>query len=203
MQYAIDNIRTNASATSQYILVPGTDYSGITDWVADSEPALGKLIDPSQRLLFDVHKYFDNNGGNTGICADFDPGPFHRFAGAMSVLKSKGILTETGGSGNPGCNKSLNAELDFLESNSDVFFGWTAWGAGLSPTEATYLNPAGWDISTHDQSVNIVRDVLVPHMETKASATSSPPQKGASTRCIAQLTKGFLLPFAVILWFLD
>ena len=56
MQYVINCIRNNASATRQYVLVPGTDWQGLSSWIVHSESGIGKVRDPSEKLLFDVHK---------------------------------------------------------------------------------------------------------------------------------------------------
>jgi hypothetical protein len=93
-------------------------------------------------------------------------------------MKARAILTETGGNATTDSNQTLNNELKFLEDNSDTFMGWTIWGAGLDKTEPTYLDALNWNVSLENQKINIVRDVVIPHMQTRNLA----PSKGLGTR---------------------
>jgi hypothetical protein len=60
VQYVINNIRQNASATEQYILVPGTSWAGLSDWVTESKIGIGNVTDPSGKMLLDVHKVINH-----------------------------------------------------------------------------------------------------------------------------------------------
>ncbi|RAL12544.1 glycoside hydrolase, partial [Aspergillus homomorphus CBS 101889] len=110
IQYVVNRIRT--VARTQYILVPGTDWQGITRWVQDSERGLRHITDSSNKILYDVHKYFDDRGGGySGTCHTFESGAFQAFVDAMEKLRKMAILTESWGAANGGCNQMLNDML--------------------------------------------------------------------------------------------
>lgn len=71
VQAAVTQIR-QAGATSQYILLPGNDWSNAATFVSSgSADALSKVTNldgSTSNLLFDVHKYLDSD--NTGTHAD-------------------------------------------------------------------------------------------------------------------------------------
>jgi len=47
------------------------------------------------------------------------------------------MLTETGGGNTPSCEQYLYQELDYLNKNSDIYLGFTTWGAGGFSTSYT------------------------------------------------------------------
>jgi len=55
VQGTINTIRA-AKATSQYILVPGTTWTGLAAWTSDSQPGLHNVTDPNNSIIFDVHQ---------------------------------------------------------------------------------------------------------------------------------------------------
>lgn len=68
VQWAVDSIR-NAGATSQMILLPGTDYTALGSFVpTGSAAALSAVVNPDgskTNLIFDVHQYLDSNFSGT------------------------------------------------------------------------------------------------------------------------------------------
>ena len=85
----------------------------------------------------------------------------------MKLLNARAVLTEFGGKANPDCKNTLNRMLSFLEANPNQFAGWAAWGADLDTTDILYLDPLSVNTTSEQESVNIVRDVLAPHMTNK------------------------------------
>ena len=63
---AIAAIRA-AGATTQQILVPGTDWDGAATWVSSGNAqVLGSgIVDPSHNFAFEVHQYLDSDGSGT------------------------------------------------------------------------------------------------------------------------------------------
>ncbi|KAH7081957.1 glycoside hydrolase superfamily [Paraphoma chrysanthemicola] len=144
VQFVINQIRQ--VTTAQYILVPGTSWQALVGWTTESQNALSIVTDPAGKIYYDVHQYFDGNGGNNGYCNDFNStfrNDFRDFASAMRSTRSKAILSEFGGNSTDlKCRTTVNDMLLFLENNADAFAGWTAWGTGLDTTERTFLDPA-------------------------------------------------------------
>lgn len=91
----------------------------------------------------------------------------------MQTHKMRAILTEFGGAETLACNSSLQDMLMFVENYTE-FVGWSIWGAGLDPGPL-YLNPAN---ATSNTTVNILRDVVVPHMRKRSGAATSFDKRG-------------------------
>jgi len=73
------------------------------------------------------------------------------------------------------CNSSLEDMLRFAESKRDNFVGWAAWGPGLDVDSKLYLNPGDASLSVAEKQINLVRDILAPHMRSRNAA---PPRLG-------------------------
>ncbi|KAJ3580006.1 hypothetical protein NPX13_g555 [Xylaria arbuscula] len=122
-QAAITAIRA-AGATSQYIFVEGNSWTGAWHWVTNEwapQPSqtssgtadgMGKLTDPSNKIVYEMHQYLDSDGSGT------QP-------------------RETAGGSNSQCISALQGMLGYMSDNSDVWTGWLWWGAG--PWWGTYI----------------------------------------------------------------
>ena len=130
VQKAITAIR--ATGANNSILVPGTGFARLRDWVDFSSEYIGpgKLHDPQNNLIYDFHQYFDDDGGSYGLChpwSAFRPA----FVEVTEILRNggaRGMLTEFGGLPSVQCVEMFQGLLTFLNENSDVWEGWTAWG---------------------------------------------------------------------------
>jgi endoglucanase len=85
VQKVVTAIR-NAGATSQMILLPGTDYTSASNFISNgSGAALLKVVNTdgsTTNLIFDVHKYLDSdNSGELLICWSFSKIVESRFRG--------------------------------------------------------------------------------------------------------------------------
>jgi len=135
VQASVTAIR-NAGATSQYILLPGNDWtSAATIWSDGSGAALlnVKNVDGTKtNLIFDVHKYSDSdNSGTSATCVTNNIAT--AFGPLADWLRSNGrqaINSEFGGGNNAGCVTYIQQQLAYLNTNSDVYLGWTGWAAG-------------------------------------------------------------------------
>ncbi|EXJ83765.1 hypothetical protein A1O1_07392 [Capronia coronata CBS 617.96] len=143
LQAAVNAIR-QAGATSQLILLPGKGWThSITYLPTNSDgsgPALMGITDPAggtSKLVFEVHEYLDSNdsGGNNECVTNNIDTSYGRagLSNLVDYLRSNGrvaLLTETGGLNDANCATLLCQELSFLNSNADVFLGYTTWAAG-------------------------------------------------------------------------
>lgn len=142
LQKTIDAIRH--VTRDQKILIPGTSFARLSDWVLESAPALAPplISDPANKTLYDFHQYFDDTGGSLPTCR-----PWNTIASQVqevtNILRAggvKGMLTEFGGGPNPGCAALLESMLSFMEMNRDVWQGWTAWGSWVDGAPLTMLS---------------------------------------------------------------
>lgn len=132
-----------AGATTQKILLPGTDYTSAGAFLDNgSGAALIKVTNPSgttDNLVFDVHKYLDSdNSGTHAECTTNNVAAFQALGDWLRENKRQAILTETGGGASASsCLTNLCEQLSTLNDYGDVFLGWVGWAAGRFDT--TYV----------------------------------------------------------------
>lgn len=93
--------------------------------------ALSTVTDPLNKLLYDFHQYFDDDGGAYGVCEPwtaFLP-VFQTVTNFVRGSGARAIMTEFGGSPVASCVTLFEGLLGFFEENNDVWIGWTAWGS--------------------------------------------------------------------------
>ncbi|KAK5166633.1 uncharacterized protein LTR77_008177 [Saxophila tyrrhenica] len=135
VQAAVTAIR-KAGATSQKILLPGTNYASAEAFLDNgSGAALSKVTNPdgsTTNLIFDVHKYLDSdNSGTHAECTTNNVAAFTTLGDWLRKEKRQAILTETGGGANEAsCLKALCEQFATMNKYGDVYLGWTGWSAG-------------------------------------------------------------------------
>jgi len=138
MQACINGVRA-AGATSQYIFVEGTSYSGAWTWVSAGNDNLASLTDPQDKIVYEMHQYLDSDGsGTSATCVSSTIGS-QRLAAATAWLQSnnkKGIIGEFAGGANDVCNDAVTDMLTYM-TNNDVWLGALWWGGG--PWWGTYI----------------------------------------------------------------
>jgi endoglucanase len=84
-------------------------------------------------MLFEVHQYLDaDSSGTSANCVSATIG-VERLQDFTNWLRANGhraLLGEVAGGDNATCAAALTQMLGHLESNSDVWRGWTWWAAG-------------------------------------------------------------------------
>ncbi|KAK2669213.1 Glycoside hydrolase, family 5 [Fusarium oxysporum f. sp. vasinfectum] len=101
----------------QKILVSGTQFARLVDW----EAFLNQASAP----------YFDDIAGAYGLREPWS-GYVKRFEAVTRILRRNGFqgtVTDFGGGPFPQCAETIQSMLAFLDRNSDVWYGWTAWGS--------------------------------------------------------------------------
>ncbi len=131
-QAAVNAIRS-AGATSQMILLPGTNFDSAATLVsggsADSLMAITNLDGSTTNLLLDIHKYLDIDNSGTNIkCTTDNVGNFSIVASYLRSKGRQGLVSETGASEDPSCLTAFCAQNNMINANSDVFLGLVAWG---------------------------------------------------------------------------
>ncbi|MCJ1426556.1 hypothetical protein MMC29_004459 [Sticta canariensis] len=146
VQKAVIAIR-KAGATSQLILLPGTKYTSAKDFHKNCAPNLSKVKDLDgsvNKLIFDVHKYYDDGKGHCRT--DLIDDVYRPLVKYLRKHHRKAFISETGGgSGYSKCIPSVCRGLKYIHQNADVFLGITGWSAGAfsSKTYDLTLTPDG------------------------------------------------------------
>lgn len=94
---------------------------------------MGKLTDPSNKIVYEMHQYLDTDGSGTSTACVSSTIGKERLQAATQWLKAngkKGILGETAGGSNAQCIAALQGMLGYMGENTDVWTGWLWWGAG-------------------------------------------------------------------------
>jgi endoglucanase len=136
-QQAIDAIRQVEA--NQLILVDGNYWSGAHSWYNDFDgqgsnaEAMLNLVDPCNNMAFDAHQYLDSDSsGTSGQCDSSTVGAerLSIFTRWLKENNRKGFIGEFGASNDPQCLEALDGMLSHMQSNSDVYIGWTYWAGG-------------------------------------------------------------------------
>lgn len=177
---AIRAIRTTGA--TNLILVPGNGYSGAHSWyqswygTSNAQVMLG-ITDPGNNYAFEVHQYLDGDAsGQSDQCMSTTIGSerLREFTGWLKQNGKRGFLGEFAGGRNATCYAALDNMLTYIDSNADVWLGWTYWAAG--PWWGDYmftLEPVNG--TDRPQMVPLSKHVAAP------SATPTPPASSPPT----------------------
>lgn len=121
---------------SNWILVPGTRWSGAHSWNTyalggSNAEAFERFYDPVDRVIFEMHQYFDADSSGTGPnCVDPEEAVARLKESEvwLSNNNRRGFLGEFGVSNRPVCLALLRALLNRLET-AGVWIGWTYWAS--------------------------------------------------------------------------
>lgn len=136
-QAAVDAIR--ATGAGNTIALPGNGWTGAWSWhigtwygTANAD-VMGRVRDPADRMLIEVHQYFDKDGsGSNRECVSATVGAerLQRFTEWLRQNKRRALLGELGGADNPTCAAAVKGALDHMHANADVWAGWLWWAGG-------------------------------------------------------------------------
>lgn len=172
---AISAIR--ATGAENLILVPGNQWTGAWAWQetwynGPNSVHMLNIEDPYNNYAFDVHQYLDGNssGGSQDIVSpQVGAERLANFTNWLKANNLRGFLGEfavgddTIGD-NPGQigDEAVNNMLGYIESNDDVWLGWTWWAAGPWYTSYFFsLEPN--NLGQPNQSERVQMSVLRPH----------------------------------------
>jgi len=133
-QDSLNAIRA-AGATSQEILVPGTDWENAKDWSATSDNAtiVGKVTDPNHNMAFEAHVYFDASSGGTDPAAVSSTIGVERITDITKWAEATGnklFLGEFGASQQATSLSAMGNMLTYMDQHSNVWQGGAEWAAG-------------------------------------------------------------------------
>lgn len=119
------------------LLVPGSNWTGAHSWAAggarSNAAAFRNFRDPGNNYAFEMHQYLDPDSSGMKMQCEDAPVIRKRMAAATNWLrtnKHKGFLGEFGAPPDARCLASLDALLDHMKQNADVWMGWTYWAGG-------------------------------------------------------------------------
>ncbi|WP_017116513.1 glycoside hydrolase family 5 protein [Xanthomonas vasicola] len=135
-QASIDTIRKTGA--TNLILVPGALWTGAHSWYStvagqSNAVAMASIRDPLNRYAIEAHQYLDaDSSGTSGGCVSATVGAERllSFTEWLRLNKKHGFLAEFGTGNTATCKRALNGMLGYMESNSDVWMGWSWWAAG-------------------------------------------------------------------------
>ncbi|GAB1737669.1 hypothetical protein NU219Hw_g2083t1 [Hortaea werneckii] len=131
LQKTVHAIR-DAGATSQMVFLSATNYANAISFPTDAQP----LLDITNRdgtttnLIFELHQYFDSQGGKDTYCDDALAGKFQDVADYLKSVGRQAFIGEMGSGNGQDCVDIVCPVLDVLNRNGDVYLGWTSWAAG-------------------------------------------------------------------------
>lgn len=123
----------DAGATSQLILLSGTNYANAISFPTDSGPSLEGIVNrdgSTTNLIFELHQYFDSAGGIYTYCNDNVTDKFETTGDYLRSIGRQAFVGELGGGNGQDCIDIICPVLNVLNSYGDVFIGWTSWAAG-------------------------------------------------------------------------
>ncbi len=139
-----------AAGASNTIFVPGNRWTGAWTWFspdqdgASNAAAMLGITDPGNNIVFEVHQYMDSDGSGTQdacVSATIGSERLKAFTGWLRDNKRKGFLGEVSSGKNAQCDAALEDMIKYVESNADVWRGWTYWAAGPWWGDAPSLEP--------------------------------------------------------------
>lgn len=138
-------IRIRQAGARNKILVPSTQWSNASGFVADGD-VWDRMVDPAENFAFEVHQYVDlDNTGTHAECSNSQAGvsALRPVTQWMRQNKHQAILSEFGGSAQKECLKALSHMLEYMQQQSDVWLGWVyfAGGRGWADNDILSIQP--------------------------------------------------------------
>ncbi|CAK7198246.1 hypothetical protein SEUCBS139899_000905 [Sporothrix eucalyptigena] len=196
-QKVVTGIR-NAGATTQMILLPGTNFDSAATLISTgSADALLEITNPdgsTDGLYLDIHKYLDNNNsGQNEECTTNNVGNFSMVADYLRGKKRQGLISETGASSSASCMTDFCTQNAYLNANDDVFIGYVAWAAGqFDSTYVLSLTPTLQSNGSYTDNELFSQCVLAPYR--KAGGPLPTPQSSTTSSAGATKTQSKTSP---------
>ncbi|KAG7566855.1 hypothetical protein FFLO_01356 [Filobasidium floriforme] len=179
LQVSVNAIRS-AGATSQYILLPGQEWTHAPRWIDGTNDPIVQITDPAggkEKLLLDVHQYLDSDG--SGTHADCTTDNVAMMNNLANYLKGKGrqaILSETGAGPDASCKTALAAQLKTVVDQSSSIIGFVIWSGGAF--DSSYVLSA---IPNGNTDNALVAAAVNPYLPGGAGAAPAPAPAPSST----------------------
>jgi endoglucanase len=175
----------NAGYNRYIFLESGGSYSaaGMFQW--DAGTAAIALVDPLDKLVFEVHAYWDNNNSGGSSIAQ-DGAADSRLLGCTQFARQHGLkvfLGEFGTANNTNMLAECQRALEIMKNNSDVWVGWTAWGGGPAWGEYMYaLDPSSYSPLTERTQTVLLKEYFTDSAFSLDFSTGVLPTECTFTR---------------------
>ena len=170
-----------AAGAANLVLVPGNAWTGAHSWGqgwygTPNADVMGGVVDPGGNYAYELHQYLDGDSSGTSPTCVAPSAGAQRLAfvtGWLRARGARGFLGEFGAAANPNCLDGLDALLDYVDANTDVWLGWTYWAAG--PWWGDYMFSIEPDAQGNDRPQTAV---LVEHLAGTTAAAPAPEGAG-------------------------
>jgi endoglucanase len=133
---AIAAIRSTGA--KNLIFVPGNAWTGAWSWEQNwygtpNAQVMTGVVDPGNNFAFEVHQYMDSDhSGTSPNCVGPKEGSTDLavFTAWLRAHNFKGFLGEWAGGRTDICYQAIADITTYMDTNSDVYLGWTWWAAG-------------------------------------------------------------------------
>lgn len=126
-----------STGAKNLLLISGTRWSGAHSWLSgggdSNASAFADFADPGDHFLFELHQYLDaDSSGSSPMCVDpsLVAGRLRDVTRWLRERRVGAILGEFGAGTGAGCLAGLEAMLAYMDTNPDVWRGWTYWAGG-------------------------------------------------------------------------
>ena len=122
------------SGAHNLVLVPGTAWTGAHSWISSgsAETMLG-VRDPENHYIFEVHQYLDADSSGSkpdAVSATIGSERLREFTLWCRQHHQRAFLGEFASADNPTAAAATGDMLGFMETNRDIWVGYTWWAAG-------------------------------------------------------------------------
>jgi endoglucanase len=170
-----------ATGATNLILVPGNSYDGAWSWAMNfygmpNAQVLTNIIDPGNNYAFEAHQYLDydysgthTNIGNSVPVPDATVGATRlvAFTQWLRANNYRGFLGEFAvdnsmignGSSQIG-DEALTNMLSYIQTNSDVWLGWSWWGGGpwWAANSLFHIDPASFTTPVDKPVMTVIKN---------------------------------------------
>lgn len=126
----------------QWVLIPGTSWSGGHSWVQSGNAAAWAGYKPPAGLktAFDLHQYLDSDSSGSHAVCSFDAAA--SMVGATTWARTNSVklfVGEVGWSQDASCPPLASSFMAYLKANKDVYLGWSYWVGGSAAFYGSYM----------------------------------------------------------------
>lgn len=127
-----------AAGATNLVLVPGNAWTGASTWSANwygtpNATVMLGVVDSGNNYAYEVHQYLDSDSSGTSpTCVSTSIGieRLTEFTAWLNTHGKRGFLGEFAGADNATCKAAVTNMLQYMQSNNNVWIGFTWWAAG-------------------------------------------------------------------------
>lgn len=127
-----------AAGAPNLVLVPGNAWTGASTWNANwygtpNATVMLNVVDSGNNYAYEVHQYLDSDSSGTSpTCVSTSIGVerLTAFTAWLNTNGKRGFLGEFAGADNATCKAAVTNMLQYMQTNNNVWIGWTWWAAG-------------------------------------------------------------------------